>query len=170
MHRSLAIAFLGLAFIVAGMVSVSAGPNSFKIGYVDFDQVLLNTPAGKRATKEFESTLKKKQAKLDKQQKSLQAAVAQLQKQASVIKPEVRKQREAELQKQYMQLQETYVKLEQELVAKRTKLIQKIIKQASPIIKDIAKAQGYDMIVDRTVVVWSDQAYDLTGKIQKRMK
>lgn len=170
MHRSLAIAFLGIAFIIAGMVSASAGPNGFKIGYVDFDRVLGETAAGKRATKEFEKTLKTKQAELDKQQKSLQEAVAQLQKQASVIKPAVRQQREQELQKQYVQLQETYVKLERELVEKRTKLIQKIIKQASPVIKDLAKSEGFDMIVDRSVVVWADTAYDVTGKIKDRMK
>ena len=169
MHRSLAIAFLGIALIVAGMVSASAGPNSFKIGYVDFDRVLVDTPAGKRATKEFEKMLKTKQAELDKRQKSLQDAVAQLQKQASVIKPSVRQQREQELQKQYVELQETYVKLERELVEKRTKLIQKIIKQASPVIKQLASSEGYDMIVDRSVVVWADTAYDVTEKIKAQM-
>lgn len=170
MHRSLAIALLGFGLIIGGMVSADAGPGTFKIGFVDFDQILVDTAAGKRATKEFEKELKSKQASLDKKQKKLQKAAADLQRQASILKPDVRKQREQELQKGLVELQETYVKLERELVEKRTKLIQQIIQKARPVITSLAKQDGYDMIVDRTVVVWADSGYDLTGKIKSRLK
>lgn len=170
MHRSLAIAFLGIAFIVGGMMSATASPGSFKVGFVDFDQILLDTPTGKRATAAFEKELNKKQAELDKEQKKLQAAAAELQKQRALLKPDVLKQKEAELQKGLVALQETYVKLERDLVEQRTKLIQEIIKQARPVITDIAKQNGYDLIVDRTIVVWGDSSYDLTSTIKARMK
>lgn len=171
MHRSLAVAFLGIALIIAGMVTASAGPGgSFKIGFVDFDVILTETGAGKRANQEFEKELKAKQAELDKKQKELQQYAADLEKQGSVLKPEVRKQKQQELQKRYLELQQTYVTLERELAEKRTKLIQQILKQAEPAIKAIAQEEGYDMIVDRSVVVWSNKAFDLTGKIKARIK
>lgn len=171
MHRSLAIAFLGFALIIGGMVSASAGPTgSFKIGFVDFDEILTQTAAGKRANREFEKELKQRQTELDKKQKELQQYAAELDKQRSVLKPEVLKQKQQELQKRYVELQQTYVTLERELAEKRTKLIQQILKKAEPVIKSIAQNEGYDMIVDRSVVVWSDKAFDLTDKIRERIK
>jgi len=172
MYRSLSIAFLGVALIIAGMVTAEAGPGAsgFKIGFVDFDRVLTETAAGKRASKEFEKELRTKQAKLDKQQKALQEKIQNFQKQASVMRPDTKKQREAELQKEMVELQQTYTLLERELVEKRTKLIQQILKKAEPAIKAIAKEGGYDMIVDRQVVVWSDKSYDLTDKIKQRVQ
>ncbi len=171
MHRSLAIAFLGVAFIIGGMVTATAGngSGSFKIGYVDFDKILTQTAAGKRANKEFEKVLKAKQAKLDKEQKALQNYAAQLEKQRSILKPEVLKQKSQELQKRYVALQQTYATLERELAEKRTKLIREILKKAEPVIKSIAKQQGYQMIVDRSVVVWSDKGFDLTDRIKSRL-
>lgn len=172
MYRSLAIAFLGVALIIAGMVTANAGPQggSFKLGFVDFDEILTDTAAGRRANREFEQELKQRQASLDKKQKQLQQYAADLDKQRTVLKPEVLKQKQQELQKRYVELQQTYVTLERELAEKRTKLIQEILKQAEPAIKSIAKREGYDMVLDRSVVVWSDNAYDMTGKIKQRIK
>lgn len=170
MHRSLAIVFLGLAFIIAGMMSASAGPNSFKIGYLQYERVLLETPTGKRELKKLQKLVKKKQTELDKQKKKLFEAEAQLQKQASVIKPAVIEQRKQQLQKQYVQLQETYVKLERELVTEQAKLQKKLAQRADPIIKQIAKSEGYDMIIDSAVVRWADGGHDLTDKVMSRIK
>ena len=172
MHRSITIAFLGVALIIAGMVTADAGPNSgtFKIGFVDFDRVLTETAAGKRASKQFEKELKSRQGKLDKQQQELQEYAKQLEKQKTILKPDVLRKRQQELQKRYVELQQTYVQLERELSDKRGKLIGEILKRAKPAIKAIASEGGYDMIVDRAAIVWSDTSYDLTEKIKQRIK
>lgn len=172
MYRSLTIAFLGIALIIAGMVTADAGPGAsgFKIGFVDFDKVLTQTAVGKKASQEFEKELKDRQSKLDAKQQELQNYAQELDKQKSILKPEVLKQRQQELQKRYVELQQTYVQLERELAEKRTKLIGQILKKAEPVIKAIATEGGYDMIVDRAVVVWSDKSYDLTDLVQQRIK
>ncbi|MCG8422458.1 MAG: OmpH family outer membrane protein [Proteobacteria bacterium] len=172
MHRSLAIAFLGIALIVAGMVTADAGPTSGgpNIGFIDFDRILNGTPAGKRASAELEKELKTKQQELDKQQKALQQNFEQLRKQQSILKPDVLKKKQRELEKRYVELQQTYVKLERELVEKRTKLIRQILKQAEPVIKELAKKENYHVILDRSAVVWSTPTFDLTPKVMQRMK
>lgn len=172
MNRSLAIAVLGVALIVAGMVTAdAAGPSSgFKVGFVDLERTLVETPAGKRASQEFEKTRKRKQRELDRKQQELQKYAAELEKQRMVLKPDVLKQRQEELQKRYVEVQELYVKLERDLAAERTKLIQAILKKAGPAIRDLAKAKGYTMIVDRSAVLWSDDALDLTDELNARIK
>lgn len=172
MNRSLAIAFLGIALIIGGMVKADAAGSSseFKVGFVDLERTLVETPAGKRASQAFDKTRKQKQKELDQKQQALQQYAAELEKQRMMLKPDVLKQRQEELQKRYVEVQELYVKLERDLTAERTKLIQEILKKAGPAIQAVAKEKGYAMIVDRSAVLWSNDALDLTDEINKRIK
>lgn len=172
MNRSLAIAVLGFSLIVAGMVTAdAAGPRGdFKVGFVDLERTLMETPAGKRASQDFEKTRKQKQKELDQKQQDLQKYAAELEKQRMVLKPDVLKQRQEELQKRYIEVQELYMKLERDLAAERTKLIQAILTKAGPVIRDIAKEEGFALIVDRNAVLWADDALDLTAKVNARVK
>lgn len=170
MSKSLSIGFLGVALIIFGMMRAEAGDTKGKIGFVDLERTLVETSAGKRASKKFEKTREKKQKELDKKQKELQDFAAQLEKQRSVLKKDVLKQRQQELEKMYYELQQTLADLERDLAAERAKLIQGILEKAAPIIKDIANDEGYSMIVDRGVVLWAPDAADLTDEVNKRIK
>jgi outer membrane protein len=177
MNRTLAIALLGLGLLVSpvagsllGGGSADAGPNQMKIASVDLEKTLYETPAGKRASEAFDRTRKSKQAELDKKQKELQKAAAELDKQAAVLKPDVLAQKKGVLEKQFVELQQVYVKLERSLAEERTKLVQDLLKKAGPIIEEIAKADGIDIVLDRSAVLWSVPAVDLTAKLNARMK
>ena len=170
MKRSLPVMFLGVALIIFGMYRAdAAGPTGAKIGFVDLELTLSQTKAGKQAQKQFDAEKTKKQKALDAKQQKLQKDAAELDRKRMVLKPEVLKARQAELQKQYVELQETYVKLERELSQARVKLIQKILRKAEPVIKDIAKRQGYTVILDRGAVVWADDAVDITAQVNKKL-
>jgi len=172
MNRYLALGCLGLGLMVSPILSgmaTSAVPSP-KIGVIDLDQTLANTPAGKRASEAFDKTRKAKQSQLDKQQNDLKKADADLDKQKAVLKPDVYQQKRQELEKKFVELQQTYVKLERELAGERAKLIQDLLKQASPKIEAIAKSEGVNLIVDREAVVWMDKTIDLTATLNAQMK
>ncbi|NJM91083.1 MAG: OmpH family outer membrane protein [Myxococcales bacterium] len=141
-----------------------------KVGVIDIERTLYETPAGKRANEQFEKTRKDKQAELDRRQQELKKLDADLGKQASVLKPEVLKERRADLEKKFVDLQQVYVKLERDLAGERTKLVQELLKKANPIVQEIAKAEGVTLIIDQNAVVWADAAVDLTAKLNARMK
>ena len=169
MNRYLALGCLGLGLMVSpllGGLATSAVPANPKIGLIDIDNTLSSTPAGKRANDAFEKTRKAKQAELDKHQEELKRAQADLEKQKQVMKPDAFEEKRAELEKKFVDLQQTYVKLERDLAGERTKLIQDLLQKADPVIKDLAKAEGVQIIVDREAAVWWDQAIDLTSKLQ----
>ena len=147
-----------------------AAGGSTKIGIIDIERTLYETPAGKRASAAFDKTRQTKQAELDKQQKQLQQDAADLDKQASMYKPDVLKQKRDELEKKFVDLQQLYMKLERDLAGERANLIQDLLKQASPIIEDIAKQEGVDLIVDQSAVLWADKKIDLTEKLNAKMK
>lgn len=171
MNRSYIIGFLGAALIASAFATNSVAlVDGMKIGVIDLEKTLSETPAGKRANNQFETTRKKKQSELDKKQKELQGAAADLDKQAALMKPEVLKEKRAALEKQFVELQQTYMKLERDLAGERQKLLQGLLKQASPIVEEIAKEEGVRLIVDQAAAVWVDPAVDLTGKLNARMK
>ncbi len=172
MKRALPILFLGVAIIIAGMVRADAAGSGTKIGFVDLQKTLFETPAGKAARKRFEAEKAKKQKALDKKQKDLQEYAAELEKQRILLesKPDKLSERERELQKRYVDVQQTYAKLERELSESQTRLIQEILGKAAPVIKKIAKAEGYTMILDRSAVLWAADATDLTEKVNRQIK
>jgi outer membrane protein len=174
MNRFTAIACLGIGLmmspIVGRLVAADAGPATVKVGVIDLERTLYDTPAGKRASEAFEKARKAKQDELDKKQKDLQKAAADLDKQATVLKPDVLKAKKEELEKKFVEVQQLYMKLEKDLAGERAKLIQELLKKASPIVQDIAKAEGVHVIVDQSAVVWADPAVDLTDKLNAKMK
>lgn len=155
--------------LLGGSFATGAVPTA-KIGVIDIERTLYDTPAGKRANEAFEKTRKDKQVELDKRQAELKKLDADLGKQASVLKPEVLAQRRGELEKKFVELQQLYVKLERDLAGERTKLVQELLKKANPLVQEIAKAEGVTLIVDQNAVVWSDPSVDLTAKLNAKMK
>lgn len=171
MNRYAALGCLGLGLMLSPLLGAATGAVPVaKVGVIDVERTLYETPAGKRANEQFDKTRKDKQSELDKRQTELKKLDADLGKQASVLKPEVLQQKRAELEKKFVELQQLYVKLERDLAGERTKLVQELLKKATPIVAEIAKAEGVTLIVDRNAVVWSDPSVDLTEKLNARMK
>lgn len=173
MNRYTALGALGLGLMVSpllGRFAVGAVPAAPRIGVIDMDRTLSETPAGKRASDQFDKMRKAKQTELDKQQAELKKKDADLAKQAGILKADVLKAKKDELEKQFVELQQTYVKLERDLASARTQLIQDLLKQAQPLIKEIATSEGVNVIFDQSAVVWIDPAVDLTAKLAARMK
>jgi outer membrane protein len=166
---------VGLGMVTAPLTGIGVGkvtaiPATTKVGVIDLEKTLYETPAGKRASDAFDKTRKSKQAELDKKQKELQRAAAELDKQAAVLKPDVLAQKKSVLEKQFVDLQQTYMKLERSLAEERTKLIQDLLKKAGPIIEEIAKSEGVNVILDQNAVLWATPDVDLTDKLNAKMK
>jgi outer membrane protein len=174
-NRISILALLGAALLAVPLIAelatpVEAAGSTLKVAVIDLDRTLYETPAGKRADEKFEKARKKKQSELDKKQKELQKYAAELDKQATVLKPDVLKEKKAELEKKFVALKELYLRLEKDLAGERAKLIEELLEQAGPHIEELAKAEGVDLIVDASAVVWANKAIDLTDELNAKMK
>jgi outer membrane protein len=173
MNRYVALGALGVGLMMSPLFldfASSAVPQQPKIGVIDIEKTLQETPAGKRANENFEKTRKAKQDELDKKKQEFLKANDDLQKQASVLKPDVLQKKKDELEKQYAELGKLAATLERDLAVENAKLTQELLKQAEPIVKDIAKSEGVTLILDVREVVWFDPTMDLTDKLNAKMK
>ncbi|MEZ4359315.1 MAG: OmpH family outer membrane protein [Kofleriaceae bacterium] len=155
--------------LLGGSFATGAVPTA-KIGVIDIERTLYDTPAGKRANDQFEKTRKEKQAKLDARQQELKKLDEDLGKQASVLKPDMLAKRRDELQQKFVDLRQLYLQLERDLATERTKLVQGLLAKATPMIQEIAKAEGVSLVIDRSAAVWFDPAADLTARLNAKMK
>jgi outer membrane protein len=160
---------LVLGLVTAASAAPAGVPANPKIGVIDIEHVLAKTATGKKANEQFEATRKAKQAELDKKQQDFKKAQADFEKQRALLKPEVLKQRQEDLEKEYVDLGDLAAKLEKDLATERAKLMQDVLKKAEPLIAEVAKAEGVQIILEQSAVVWIDPAIDLTAKLEAKM-
>lgn len=151
--------------IVSLMLPVAAKAE-VKIAVVDMGDIIFNSPEGKKA----QETLKRKGQELGKelerQRTEFGKEVEAYQKQAVVMKEEARKKKEEEFTKKQMELQQKVGASQQELAKLEEKEFKPLYDKFAKVVNDIAKENGYTVVLDKRVVVGFDPAIDITEKVK----
>jgi outer membrane protein len=161
-------AILVLVLAVAGRAH-AAGPT--KIGYIDLQRTLNETKIGKTAKGKLEAEKNEKQKQVNDKKEVLRKAYEEFEKQRTVLKPEAAAKREKEIQDQYVELQQVFMQLQQDLSKKEAQLTRDIFGKAAAIIENIAKRDGYTMILEKSesAVLWAEPTTDITSEVNKRL-
>lgn len=140
-----------------------------KIGYVDMQKAIQSTSTGKNAKKKLEGDFNKKKKELEKMEADLKKMTEDLEKKAMVLSDDVRSKKQAELQREMLKYQKTVSQSQLEIQKKERELTMPIIKKIRDIIQDVAKADGYTMILEKSEqsVLWAKKDADLTDKVIK---
>jgi outer membrane protein len=165
-----------IVFLLAlGLVTMfSQAQTSTKIGFADVEYIFNQMPEAKQ----IETELQTLQAQLKKQ---YDAKVAEFQKKlqeyqafGTTVPDAVRQNTERELQ----QLQQNIQKLEQDsqenLQRKQVQLMEPVYTKVGKAIEDVAKEQGFNMIVNNQlsgldVVLYADDSSDISDLVLKKL-
>ncbi|HKA90787.1 MAG TPA: OmpH family outer membrane protein [Haliangiales bacterium] len=160
-----------LALALAAGTAVAAPPPAAKIGYIDLQRTLNETKVGKAAKAKLESDKTEKQKQVNDKKDMLKKAYDDLEKQRVVLKPDALAKKEKELQDQYVELQQVFMQLQQDLSKREAQLTRDIFGKAAAIIENIAKRDGYTMILEKSesAVLWADANVDITSEVNRRM-
>ncbi len=173
MHKYTALGFLGVGLMVSPLLTHFAGsavPTSPKIGAIDVQRTFAESDAGKRTNTAFIAKQQAKQGEIKQKEKDFNDAQQALEKQKSMLKQDVYDAKKQDLYKQYLELQKAAAKADQELAVEEQKALDQLLTQAEPLIKEIATAEGVQLIVDTKAVVYYDPGMDLTSKLIAKMK
>jgi outer membrane protein len=159
---------MSVVFLVALAAPAAA---QTKIGYINLQETLVETKAGKAAKRKLESEKEEKQKQVNDKREKLKADAEALEKQRGVLKAEALAKKERELQEDYAALQQLFMQLQQDLAKQEAQLTREIFNQASSIIQDIAKRESYHMIVEKNegAVLWADPTLDITKEVNRRL-
>lgn len=163
--------FRSSAFIAAVVFSFVAQAE-VKIGIVDIPKAIQATKDGQKIKKELEEDYNKRKADLEKRVKDIGKMQADFDKKSLVLSDEARakKQQEIEAEKaKYMELREKNL---QDLSKKDRELSQPMIKKLNTVIGEIAKKEGYTVIMHKNDqnLVWASPDSDITDQVIKALE
>jgi outer membrane protein len=144
--------------------------DDLKIGYIDFQKVLNESDAGKKAKADLEIIVKSKQTTIDEKGKTIEKLKADLEKQASVLSAEAKKSKEEELEKMLREYQRLVQDSQTEVKKKELELTDVIIKDIRQIVEKMGEEGGYTLIIEKTggMVLYSKKDIDLTDAVIKK--
>ncbi len=172
MFRSL-IPTLARAAVVAALCAPLAAATASaqdtaaaqRIGVVDLQRALNTVEEGVAARARLESDMARRQQEFETAQATLEQQAAEFQAAMTMMTQEAAMQRYQELQAQALQLEEQYQQHQVELATAEAEATDAIAERMVVIVSEIATAQGYTAVIDRSSVVFAVDAIDVTDDL-----
>lgn len=136
-----------------------------KIGFIDVQRAISESQAGKRARDKFQAQVKKAEGDLLKEKQELDRLKGEFDKKSPLLKEDERRNVEADLQRRYVNLQRSMGDQQQELRQKEGEMTGDILKELEKIVNEVGKADKFTLILERSQILYSDQAIDITNRV-----
>ena len=133
--------------------------------YLDFQYILNESAAGKKAQNSLKTKLDKGFKNLKEKEKQLQEEEKNIIEQKKLIKPEEYKSKVNNLRKSVTSLQKERSKLLEEISKQRSNARNELLKNLNPIIKDYMKANKIRVVLDKKAILLADENLDITKQI-----
>jgi len=142
-----------LLAITLCFATVSFTQAQSKVAHINTQELIAAMPAAKKAQAEIEALGKTYQT-------DIQASITEYQNTAKQYEAEVSTKTDEENQKRGLELQEKQQRIQQfradaqkDLASKEAELFKPIQETAMKAINDVAKAKGYDYVIDRATLI-----------------
>ena len=164
---SLRSTLAAVAAAVTLALPIAASAQTLKLGYVDYQKVLLEVEDGKAAKARLQKWLDDRQKEIDKEQEALRKEKELLDKQASAMSEDTRMQKASELQKKVIDLTQKWDRYRAEAANRERQEMEPIIGKIDKVIESIAKNGGYTFVFEKrdSGLVYAQNQYDLTSEV-----
>ncbi|MFE8600115.1 OmpH family outer membrane protein [Archangium violaceum] len=156
-----------LALSLSLAVPTLAAAQELKVGYVDYQRVLVEVADGKAAKNRLQKWVEGREKEISQEQQNLLKEKETLEKQASAMSEEVRAQKAADFQKKYLELMQKFEKSRAEIAERERKEMEPIIGKIDEVIAGIAKRENLGMVFEKrdSGLVYAMSQYDLTNEV-----
>jgi outer membrane protein len=154
-----------LLLALALFPAVGSAQDRVKIGFIDVQRAISESTPGKRAKEKFQSQVKKAETDLLKEKTELERLKAELDKKGPLLKEDERRGLEGDLQRRAVNYQRSMSDQQQELRQKEGEMTADIVKDLEKIVNEVGKAEKFTLILERSQILYSDQAIDITNKV-----
>ena len=156
----------GLVLILlAASLSAASAQERVKIGYIDIQRAISESTNGKRAKERFQAQVKKAESDLLKEKQELDRMKGDLDKKGPLMREDERRNMEADLQKRAVNYQRAAGDYQQDLRQKESELMNDILKELEGVVNEVAKAEKYTVILERSQILFADPGIDITNKV-----
>ena len=155
------------AVVVLSALSVTAGAQELKIGYVNSERVLREASPAKAAQAKLEAEFSKRDRELNDQGAKLKAAADKLDKDAPTLAEAERGRRQRDLVEQDRDLQRKRREFQEDLNQRKNEELASVVERANRVIKQIFDQEKFDVILQE--VVFASARVDITDKVIKSL-
>ena len=159
-------------FFITCLLLTPALAKELKIGVVDIENIINNSPDYKR----IEGALKKKSEDLGRplqqkeQELGQQVQEFQKQAQAGIIKEDVRKQRESEFQKKFDEIQKSKDTAARSFQDYYQQEMKPLMDKMNKAVEQVANEENLDVVFPKAGVYVRDKSLDITDKVREKFK
>ena len=146
-------------------ISISQGND--KIAYLDLDNVVSNTKAGKLIINELKKSKKKALSKFEKKEKKLKKIENDINKQKNILSEDELKKKITNFRKEISIFKNDKEKLINEFNKKKIDEFNKFFKKITPLIENYVKEKKIDIVLDRKNIFLASKKKDITQEIIK---
>ena len=145
--------------------SISQGND--QIAYLDLDNVVSNTKAGKLIINELKKSKKTTLSKFEKKEKELKKIENDINKQKNILSEDELKKKITNFRKEISIFQNDKQKVINEFNQKKIDEFNKFFKKITPLIENYAKEKKIDIVLDRKNIFLASKKKDITQEIIK---
>ena len=156
--------------LTLGLLSALAYADTLKPAVIELEKLVNEVEDGRAAKAKLQVEFKKKQKMLDDKQAELKKLEDSIRNPSAAMKEEARQAKADEFQEKLADVQQLFNTTQQDMVKRQQEVMLEIVKKAEPIIQDIAKKEGFDIVLNKTpaVVVYAKPELNITDIVLKR--
>lgn len=160
------------SFFMAGLILLvlvwsSASYAADKVGFINMQEIIQNSNAGKKAADEFKRIFEKKQADIKALENEVKKMKDELDKQSSVMTASARSDKETAYQRKMRDYQIFVDDTNKELQKRDQEYSQTLIPQILKVVRSIAEKEKYSLILDISTMPLP--YHDKSAEISKRV-
>jgi Skp family chaperone for outer membrane proteins len=165
-----------IILILGFFCNLTFAQKGVRIGYIDMDYILENTPSYSEAKNQLELKAQKWKQEMEVKKTEISKLREVLISEKVLLTKELIEERETEIKTQETALAEFQEKKFGplgELVVQKTLLVQPIQDQVFNIIQDVAEAKRYDFIFDKSsdlTMLFASKRFDISEYVVRKMK
>nr|WP_226813629.1 OmpH family outer membrane protein [Candidatus Profftia lariciata] len=141
-----------------------------KIAIVKISSIFQQLPQRATIAKQLEQEFHSRTIDLQKQERELQSKIQKLQHDSSIMKDNDRNKMEKDIIAQRDAFFQKAQSFEQDNHRRQAEENNKLLTRIQNAVSNVAKDQGYDLVLDANAVAYSGSFHDITAQVLKQVK
>lgn len=158
---------LAAAVIIMAMGPVSLAAQT-KVAVMDLTVVINQSDAGKQANTELTALVARKQAEVDAMAANIESFAQQLQEQLDSLTDEEKATKQEELNQMIADYEQAVADADAAVQARAEELRNQIIAELAQVLQIIGAEEGFDVILDVSMVHYYSQVVDITYEVIRK--
>jgi outer membrane protein len=167
--RKLLLSVITAASLFASAAIAAPATTNLKLGVIDVQQILQKSPQIAAINNQLTKEFKPRQDKIVAAQKDLQAEADKLNKNGSTMSDADRNKLQDQIIADKANVQGMAISFQRDLQQAQNKAMQDFMNQLTGVVNDVAKKNGYDLILQRAGVPYANNNLDITAQVLQEL-